>query len=130
MYRPLASTVTLTLVLIWALPGASSDPAAAQTGRKQEEKKAPAKSKAGTASMTGCIDEQEGRYMLLDDRSREPIANLEAEGFETEGFAKHVGHKVTVRGISSPGGARPVFRVRSIETVSETCGSPAEHQFN
>jgi hypothetical protein len=64
---------------------------------------------------------------LIDDRTRNPIASLEAEGFETEGFAKHVGHKVTVRGTSIPGGARPVFRVRSVETVSETCGPQAEH---
>lgn len=71
--------------------------------------------------MKGCVDEQDGQYVLLDDQTRAPIANLEADGFPTEGFAKHVGEKVTVRGTSSPGGARPVFRVRSIEVVSQTC---------
>lgn len=71
--------------------------------------------------MTGCVDEQEGRYILLNDHTREPIADLVADGFETEGFAKHVGHKVTVRGTSSPASGRPVFKVRTIETVSESC---------
>jgi hypothetical protein len=51
-----------------------------------------------------------------------PIANLEAEGFEKEAFAKHLGHKVTVRGTSISNGNRPTFKVRSIDTVSEVCG--------
>ena len=59
--------------------------------------------------------------MLVDDRELKPIADLMADGFPTEGFAKHMGHKVTVRGESTPGEARPLFKVRSIETVSETC---------
>jgi hypothetical protein len=80
--------------------------------------------KAG--SMTGCVDEENGRYILVDDRELKPIADLQAEGFPTEGFAKHMGHKVIVRGTSSPGDNRPLFRVRSIETVSETC-APQQH---
>lgn len=71
--------------------------------------------------MTGCIDEDNGRYILVDEKELKPIADLVADGFPTEGFAKHMGHKVTVRGTSSPGSARPLFKVRSIETVSETC---------
>jgi hypothetical protein len=79
------------------------------------------KEAAKTASMTGCIDEDNGRYVLVDDKDLKPIADLEADGFPTEGFAKHVGHKVTVRGSSTPASSRPLFKVRSIETVSETC---------
>ncbi len=86
---------------------------------QQKQPKAPAKP-AG-ASMTGCVDEQDSRYVLTDDRTLNPIANLEADGFPTEGFAKHMGHKVTVRGTSNPGDPLPVFKVRSIETISETC---------
>jgi hypothetical protein len=87
----------------------------------QTQDKAKTERKAKTASLTGCVDEKEGRYVLVDERTLNPVANLEADGFETEGFAKHVGHKVTVRGISNPGGAVPVFKVRSIETVSDSC---------
>jgi hypothetical protein len=124
MYRPIASIALLALTLTWTLPGAS-DPASGQTDQKQTQKKAPAK--GNTAAMTGCIDQQEGQYVLIDDRTRDPIVNLEAEGFETEGFAKHVGHKVTIRGTSNSGSARPIFRVRSIETISDTCGAQSEN---
>jgi len=77
--------------------------------------------KAKTDSLTGCIDQQEGRYVLVNDSTLSAIAVLEADGFPTEGFAKHMGHKVTVRGISSPAGVLPLFKVRGIETVSDTC---------
>ena len=71
--------------------------------------------------MTGCIDEDNGSYLLVDDRDLKPIADLEADGFPPEEFARYMGHKVTVRATSKPGAARPLFKVRSIETVSETC---------
>jgi hypothetical protein len=93
-----------------------------QDSQKQEEKKEPAKD--APASLTGCVDEQEGNYILLSDRTMNPIANLQADGFDKEDFAKHVGHKVTVRGTSNEnpqGAALPLFKVRKIETVSDTC---------
>ena len=82
--------------------------------------------KAQKDALTGCIDEQDGRYVLVDFHTMNAVATLEADGFPTEGFAKHVGHKVTVRGISSPDGALPHFKVRSIETVSDTCAPQQE----
>ena len=84
----------------------------AQTGKKQA---------ASGSSLSGCVDEKAGHYIMVDDRNLNPVADLEADGFPTEGFAKHVGHKVTVRGTSSSGSTRPVFKVRSIETLSESC---------
>jgi hypothetical protein len=80
--------------------------------------------KPSGTSLTGCVDELDGHYILADDKELIPIANLEADGFPQEGFAKHMGHKVTVRGTSSPGDPRPTFRVRSISTISETCAPP------
>jgi hypothetical protein len=95
----------------------------AQTG--DQSRKQPAKQEQKTVSMTGCVDEQEGRYVLVDDHSLARIADLEADGFPTEGFAKHMGHKVTVRGMSTANGARPLFKVRTVETISETCAPQA-----
>jgi hypothetical protein len=97
----------------------NSAPGTANTDQPQSRPKTDQKAKA--ASLTGCIDERDGRYVLVDDRNLNPVANLEADGFPTEGFAKHMGHKVTVRGTSIPGGTLPNFKVRSIETVSDTC---------
>jgi hypothetical protein len=85
-----------------------------QTGQKKA-------ASGSLSSLSGCLDQQEGHYIMADDRSLSPVADLEADGFATEGFAKHVGHKVTVRGTSTSGSTRPVFKVRSIETISETC---------
>jgi hypothetical protein len=116
MNRQLVFTAWLSVVLAAA---GNSAPWAASSGQKQNKAKPDQKAKAD--SLTGCVDEKEGRYVLVDDRTLNPVANLEADGFETEGFAKHVGHKVTVRGTSNPGGAVPVFKVRSIETVSDAC---------
>jgi hypothetical protein len=91
-------------------------------GQGKQKQDPPSKGqKAKTDSLTGCIDQQEGRYVLVNDSTLSAIAVLEADGFPTEGFAKHMGHKVTVRGISSPAGVLPLFRVRGIETVSDTC---------
>ncbi len=87
---------------------------------QEQQKNAKRQKQSNVASLTGCIDQQAGQYVLVDDHGLNRIADLEAEGFPTEGFAKHVGHKVTVRGTSSADG-KPVFKVRTIETISETC---------
>ena len=115
MHRVAGLIALLGLLLIGNFPASASS----DQQQEQGQKKSPPKKKAD--SMTGCIDEQAGRYVLLNERSRDVIADLEAEGFRTESFAKHVGQKVTVRGTANPGDNRPLFRVRSIETVSETC---------
>jgi hypothetical protein len=125
------STVTFAIFTVLAAmisPAVHAAPATPvpqdqKQDQKQDPRKDPAgkpKSESGT-SLTGCVDEQQGHYILVDERALTPIADLVADGFPTEGFAKHVGHKVTVRGTSSSDGARPVLKVRSIETVSEIC---------
>ena len=106
MYRAVASLALLGIFGAWTLA---------------QEPKKNAKTKSAAASMTGCIDEDNGHYVLINDRTRVTIANLEAENFPVEAFAKHVGHKVTVRGTVIPGGDVPLFRVRSVDTISETC---------
>lgn len=124
MNRQSARIVFLPLLALASLTIDQSASWAGQAGKKPD---APAKAqKARSDSMTGCVDEQEGRYVLVDARTMSPVAALEADGFPTEGFAKHVGHKVTVRGISSPDGALPHFKVRSIEAISDTCSPQPE----
>src|SRR5690349_20145498 len=71
-------------------------------------------------SLTGCVDEQDGNYVLLDEHM-EKLTALEAVGAGNEAFfAKHVGQKVVVKGnlSSEPKGA---FKVTSIEAVSGVC---------
>jgi len=91
-----------------------------------QSKKEP-KAQRGDSSLTGCVDEQSGRYILVDDRQLKPIADLEAEGFPVENFARYLGHKVIVRGTSIPGDTPPRMKVRNIQTVSESC-TPLQQQ--
>jgi hypothetical protein len=95
-----------------------------------QKKEAPATraEKKEVSSLTGCIDQQDERFVLVDERNMKPIANLEADGFPTEGFAKHVGHKVTVRGTSKADGEQRLFKVRGIEAISETCAPETAKQ--
>ena len=119
--------IVAVLALSGYAAGAGAPPPlepAPQAASAQEPKQPPkSESKENVTALTGCVDEKEGHYVLVDDRSLSPIARLEAEGFPTESFAKHLGHKVTVRGISNSAGATPTFRVRSIETVSDVCAA-------
>ena len=116
-----ASFVPLQFVLLALVFFLLATPVGAQnnSGGKEGQPKTDSK----TSAMTGCIDEQGGHYVLVEDRNMTPIADLIADGFPTEGFAKHMGHKVTVRGTTSASGneSRPTFKVRSIDTVSQTC---------
>jgi hypothetical protein len=121
MYRgvPIALPV---LFFAWNLsspcPSPLADPASLQLQQKSTAKTNP---KSPAAALKGCVDEQEGHYVLMSAETLVVLANLEADGFPMEGFAKHLGHKVIVRGTSIPNGNHPVFKVRSVETVSDTC---------
>jgi hypothetical protein len=87
------------------------------------EPKEKADPKGQTASLTGCVDEQEGKWVLVNDQTMAIIANLAADGFPTEGFAKYMGHQVTVQGTARSDGPGSTFKVRSIKTISETCAA-------
>ena len=123
MMRPKPASLALLMLAISALApvalSSAETPASQKKGSDSKKKTAP------QASLSGCIDQQEGRYVLVEDRTMNPVADLDADGFPTEGFAKYMGHKVTVRGISNPGSTRTAFKVRSIETISESCGTTA-----
>jgi hypothetical protein len=77
---------------------------------------------AAKASLTGCVDEHGGQYVLTNDTNLQPTARLQpAAGSPEDNFARHMGHKVTVRGRLSKEEPLPIMTVESVETVSETC---------
>jgi hypothetical protein len=121
MYRRIASIVLVTILAGHTIPFAARG-AALESDQEKKQESAKKKTEQG-ASLTGCVDEQDGQYVLVNERDLTAVASLVAEGFPTEGFAKHVGHKVTVRGIANADGARVVMKVRSIQTISDTCGA-------
>jgi hypothetical protein len=117
--------ILLTVLGVMLAPVMGIGAPMSQDQKKQLPKQE--KKNEGTSSMTGCVDQQDGRYVLIDDHGLNRIADLEADGFPVEGFAKHVGHKVIVRGTRAAGDT-PLFRVRTIETVSETCAPQNSQQ--
>jgi hypothetical protein len=70
--------------------------------------------------LTGCIDQQNGQYVLLDDQMLK-ITGLQSAGPDREVFAKFVGRMVRVSGTGSTG-QKNVFKVTSIEQVASSCG--------
>jgi len=92
------------------------------------QKKSAPKSKSNRQaqqSLTGCVDEQDGNYVLLDDRMLNKVADLEAVPASNEAFfAKHLGHKVTVKG-SKSSEQETKFKVVSIEDLASVC-APAQ----
>jgi hypothetical protein len=127
MARGISSIAALVLCAgSWGPCNAESSPVVDHAKSQQQpttDPKAKSAPKGQMSSLTGCVDEQEGQWVLVSDQTMSIIADLAADGFPAEGFAKHVGHKVTVRGTVSSSGSRPLFKVRSIETISETCAS-------
>ena len=79
---------------------------------------------AAPQSLTGCIDEQFGQYILLDGQMVK-IVHLQSTGPNKEVFAKYVGHQVQVRGTKSSG-PKATFIVTGIEQIAGTCGQAKE----
>jgi hypothetical protein len=118
---------SIVLLLIVATAGFAA-PADQKTspGEKNQKKSAPQSksNRQAQQSMTGCVDEQDGNYVLLDDRMQKKLADLEAVGASNEAFfAKHLGHTVTIKGrkASEP---ETSFKVSSIEDVASVCAPP------
>jgi len=99
--------------------------AALATAAPPDDKKGAPKAKSPQQSLIGCVDEQDGHYVLVDDRMLNKLADLEATGASSEAvFAKHMGHKVTVKG-SKSSETEGKFKVSSIEDISPVC-APAQ----
>ena len=84
---------------------------------------------AAKASLTGCVDERDGQYVLTNDSNLQPTARLQpAAGSPEDNFARNMGHKVTVRGVLAKADPLPIMTVESVETVSDTCAPASEGQ--
>jgi hypothetical protein len=70
-------------------------------------------------SLTGCVDQQNGRYVIRDAQTSQ-ILNLQSPGSDDDTwFARYVGHKAEVSGSSSSG----TLRVSHIQQVADMCGT-------
>ena len=79
------------------------------------------------ATLIGCVDERDGVYVLTNDTNLQPTARLKpAAGSPEDNFARHVGHKVKLRGVLSKEDPLPIITVESVAVVSETCSPSSE----
>jgi hypothetical protein len=118
----------ITVLVVFASFGVSHARTNIAVSRSQDqppktEPKEKADPKGQTASLTGCVDEQDGKWVLVNSQTMAIVANLVADGFPMEGFAKYLGHRVSVRGTASSDGSKSTFKVREIKTLSETCAA-------
>lgn len=92
----------------------------------QSANKGKARSQPPETTMSGCIDQaSNGTFVLARPEDMEKIVTLHGDSFPDEGFAKDLGHLVKVTGRAGKEGDEPVFRVKKVETVSQTCSPPA-----
>jgi hypothetical protein len=71
--------------------------------------------------LTGCVDEQDGQYVLLDEQLGR-ITKLQSGGSDDETFARYLGSKVQVTGTrsSTPNGP---LKVATIKQVADSCAN-------
>jgi hypothetical protein len=113
--------VSAGINLTFACPNSAKTRSQDQPPKTEPKEKADPKGQ--TATLTGCVDEQNGKWVLVNDQTMAIIAKLAADGFPTEAFAKYMGHKVNVRGTASSDDSGSTFKVREIKTISETCAA-------
>jgi hypothetical protein len=73
-------------------------------------------------TLTGCVDEQFGQYVLLNGQMLK-ITGLQSAGPSNDVFAKFVGHEVEVKG-TRPYASKATFTVTGIVQIADTCGLP------
>ena len=90
----------------------------------KSEPKEKADPKGQTGALTGCVDEQEGKWVLVNAQTMAIIATLAADGFPLEGFAKYRGTQSDRPGdCEARTDPSSTFKVREIITISETCAA-------
>jgi len=117
----------LFLVLLAGLAMAApfDDRAGAPEGSKKKSAPKSQSNRQAQQSLTGCVDQQDGNYVLVDDRMLKKLVDLEAVAASNDDFfAKHLGHKVMVKG-SKSSEPEAKFKVTGIEDLAAVC-APAQ----
>jgi hypothetical protein len=111
---------------------ACSLPVLAQSGMSSDSSMKKSDSMGKKMTMTGCISEKDGKYMLTDKKHPDGV-----ELMSSEDLKPHVGHKVTVTGMmegnsmakdsmgmSKDSMGMASFKVTSMKMVSDKCSMP------
>lgn len=97
-------------------PGQTSS-SGAKSSQSANRVKQPPATVAGQ-SVTGCVDEQNGHYVLRDVQTSQ-LVNLQPSGMDADSdFARFVGHQVQASGTMSSGN----LTVTHIGQIADMCG--------
>jgi len=102
----------------------------AQTSMSSDSSMKKSASMGKQMTMTGCVSEKDGKYMLTDKKHPNGV-----ELMSSEDLKPHVGHKVSVTGMmddnsmsgdsmSNHNMAMSGFKVNSMKMVSDRCSMP------
>ncbi len=102
----------------------------AQTGMSSDSSMKKSDSMGKQMSMTGCVSEKDGKYMLTDKKHPNGI-----ELMSSEDLKPHIGHKISVTGMMEDGSmsgdgmskdnmAMAGFKVNTMKMVSDHCSMP------
>ena len=112
------------IVLLGAILCLGASAQQAQTGSQETKSTQSANRMKQTVpaigqSLTGCVDEQNGHYVLRDAQTSQLI-NLQPTGTDdNSAFAKFVGHQVQVSGTKSS----DTLKVTHIGQIADMCGT-------
>jgi hypothetical protein len=73
----------------------------------------------GQQSVTGCVDQQNGHYVLREEKSSQLIALQSSVTDNDSAFARFLGHKVQASGTKSS----DTFKVDRMAQVADMCGT-------
>jgi hypothetical protein len=72
-----------------------------------------------TKTLTGIVDQHEGKFVLADEEEIRPIAVLRGRGFKDTNFARFVGLRVQVSGEMVTEGGQQVLYVPSLSHIKQ-----------
>jgi len=106
------------IISILALGALSIAPAL--YGQEPDDKKQPQRQeqqadRPGDATITGCLSEQAGAFMIAAPGGQQ----ISVSG--SPDLSKHKDHTVKLTGTKSEEGGKPTFNVTKIEMVSDSC---------
>jgi hypothetical protein len=107
------------IISILALSALSIAPAlygqAQPDDKKQPQRQEQQADRPGDATITGCLSEQAGAFMIAAPGGQQ----ISVSG--SPDLSKHKDHTVKLTGTKSEEGGKPAFNVTKIEMVSDSC---------
>ena len=97
-----------------------------QPAQPQPPQQPPAAQAQQPLTLTGCVDERNGHYVLRDEQSGQ-LLSLQAPGSNDDSwFAKYLGHKAQVSGAKSS----DTLSVTGVKQVADMCGPGTNGTFS